>query len=130
KSAFARIHVEPEMVEIKAGAFHMGDVVGRGDKDEQAVHEVGFKNCSKLGSMKERLMNFIELFLPQIGGGRMIGGLVEAASPLSMFRGRMLWLMRNGYRNKHGNVTACPPRPSGSMPHEPGQSQIIGGATS
>ena len=34
KSAFAGIHVDPEMVEVKAGAFQMGDVAGRGGKDD------------------------------------------------------------------------------------------------
>src|SRR5215510_9812640 len=49
KSTFAGIHVEPEMVEVKAGAFQMGDVAGRGDKDEQPVHDVTLPKSFKLG---------------------------------------------------------------------------------
>ena len=49
KSAFAGIHVEPEMVEVKAGAFQMGDIAGRGDKGEQPVHEVKLQKSFKLG---------------------------------------------------------------------------------
>jgi formylglycine-generating enzyme required for sulfatase activity len=49
KSAFAGIHIEPEMIEIKGGAFQMGDVTGRGDKDAQPVHEVKFQKSFKLG---------------------------------------------------------------------------------
>ena len=52
KSAFAGIHVDPEMVEVKAGAFQMGDVAGRGGKDEQPVHEVKLQNRSSSGSTK------------------------------------------------------------------------------
>src|SRR5215510_9511120 len=63
-------------------------------------------------------MNMIDLLLLQIDDARMIGNGVGAASPLSMFLGRMLWLMPNGYRRKQANVTACPPNPSGSMPPE------------
>jgi formylglycine-generating enzyme required for sulfatase activity len=43
KSTFVGIHVEPAMVEVKAGAFRMGD------KDEQPVHEVEFQKSFKLG---------------------------------------------------------------------------------
>jgi formylglycine-generating enzyme required for sulfatase activity len=49
KSTFAGIQVEPEMVEVKADAFQMGDVAGRGDKDEQPVHEVKIQKSFKLG---------------------------------------------------------------------------------
>ena len=49
KSVLAGIHVEPEMVEVKAGAFQMGDVARRGDKDEQPVHEVKLQKPFKLG---------------------------------------------------------------------------------
>jgi len=49
KSAFARIHVEPEMVEVKAGAFKMGDIARRGGRDEQPVHEVKLQKSFKLG---------------------------------------------------------------------------------
>jgi hypothetical protein len=49
KSTYAGIHVEPEMVEVKAGPFQMGDFDGRGDKDEQPVHEVKLKKSFKLG---------------------------------------------------------------------------------
>ena len=37
------------MVEVKAGAFQMGDVARRGDKDEQPVHEVKLQKPFKLG---------------------------------------------------------------------------------
>jgi len=49
RSAFAGIHVEPEMVEVKAGTFQMGDVAGRGDKELQPVHEVKLQKSFKLG---------------------------------------------------------------------------------
>jgi formylglycine-generating enzyme required for sulfatase activity len=49
KSAFAGIHVEPEMVEVKAGTFQMGDVIGFGVKEEQPVHEVKLEKSFKLG---------------------------------------------------------------------------------
>jgi formylglycine-generating enzyme required for sulfatase activity len=49
KSAFAGIHVEPEMVEVKAGAFQMGDVTGRGYMYAQPVHEVKLQKSFKLG---------------------------------------------------------------------------------
>src|SRR5262245_29868313 len=37
------------MVAVKAGAFQMGDVAGRGDKDEQPVHEVKLQKSFNLG---------------------------------------------------------------------------------
>jgi hypothetical protein len=49
RSAFAGIHVEPEMVEVKAGTLQMGDVAGRGDKELQPVHEVKLQKSFKLG---------------------------------------------------------------------------------
>jgi len=30
----------PEMVVVPAGRFHMGDIQGKGTKDEQPIHEV------------------------------------------------------------------------------------------
>src|SRR5215813_8548188 len=49
RSAFAAIHVEPEMVEVKAGAFKMGDVGGKGDQFERPVHDVKLQKLFKLG---------------------------------------------------------------------------------
>jgi formylglycine-generating enzyme required for sulfatase activity len=53
KSAVPGIHIEPEMVEVKAGAFRMGDVGGNGDQFERAVqrpaHDVKIQKSFKLG---------------------------------------------------------------------------------
>jgi formylglycine-generating enzyme required for sulfatase activity len=49
KSTFTRIHMEPEMVEVRAGAFRMGNVGGVGDKDEQLVHDVKIQKPFNLG---------------------------------------------------------------------------------
>jgi len=49
KSTFARIHVEPEMVEVKAGTFRMGDVGGMGNQLERPAHDVKIQKLFKLG---------------------------------------------------------------------------------
>jgi formylglycine-generating enzyme required for sulfatase activity len=49
QSVFAEIYIEHEMIEIKAGFFQMGNVAGRGDKDERPVHDVKFQKTFKIG---------------------------------------------------------------------------------
>jgi formylglycine-generating enzyme required for sulfatase activity len=49
KSTLTRIHIEPEMVEVWAGAFRMGNVGGVGDKDEQPAHDVKIQKPFNLG---------------------------------------------------------------------------------
>jgi formylglycine-generating enzyme required for sulfatase activity len=49
KSTFMPIHIEPEMVEVKAGPFRMGNAGGGGDQDEQPVHDVKLQKPFKLG---------------------------------------------------------------------------------
>jgi formylglycine-generating enzyme required for sulfatase activity len=48
-STFTRIHRDPEMVEVRTGAFRMGDVGGIGDKGAQPVHDVKFQKSFRLG---------------------------------------------------------------------------------
>ncbi len=49
RSTFMRIYREPEMVEIKAGSFRMGNDGGVGDKYAQPAHDVNLQKPFKLG---------------------------------------------------------------------------------
>ncbi|MGH8576662.1 MAG: SUMF1/EgtB/PvdO family nonheme iron enzyme [Gammaproteobacteria bacterium] len=44
-----RYHIEPEMVEIPAGSFQMGDLQGTGDADEKPVRKVEFQRPFAIG---------------------------------------------------------------------------------
>ena len=44
-----RYHIEPEMVEIPAGSFRMGDLQGTGEADEKPVRKVEFKGPFAIG---------------------------------------------------------------------------------
>jgi formylglycine-generating enzyme required for sulfatase activity len=48
RSRFTHIQLEPEMAEIKAGPFSMGDMHGIGSKSEQPVHPVAIRKSFKL----------------------------------------------------------------------------------
>jgi formylglycine-generating enzyme required for sulfatase activity len=48
KSTFTRIHIEPEMVEVKAGDFRMGNVGRFGEPSERPAHDVKIQKPFKL----------------------------------------------------------------------------------
>jgi formylglycine-generating enzyme required for sulfatase activity len=48
-STLISIHLEPEIVDIKAGSFRMGDTQGLGNRDEQPVHPVQIQKPFKMG---------------------------------------------------------------------------------
>lgn len=60
-----RYHIEPEMVEIPAGSFQMGDLQGTGDADEKPVRKMEFQKPFAIGKYEVTFAEYERMLYAQ-----------------------------------------------------------------